>query len=144
MPACTFFGHRDCPSSIKPKLREAIVDLIENKSVDMFYVGRQGEYDKLVRSVLRELVSIYPHISYAVVLERIPTRRSEFDDRERYDTILPEGIETVPPRFAIDRRNKWMLRQSDYVVTYVIYPLGGAAKFAEMAKKQGKNVVELA
>ena len=27
--ACTFFGHRDCPSSIKPKLCEVLIDLIE-------------------------------------------------------------------------------------------------------------------
>ena len=34
--ACTFFGHRDCPSSIKPRLREVLIDLIENHAVDMF------------------------------------------------------------------------------------------------------------
>ena len=69
MSACTFFGHRDCPSSIKPKLREVLIDLIENRAVDMFYVGQQGVYDAIVRSVLKELVSVYPHIRYAVVLE---------------------------------------------------------------------------
>ena len=47
--ACTFFGHRDCPSSIKAKLREALVDLIENHAVDMFYVGQQGAFDGIVR-----------------------------------------------------------------------------------------------
>lgn len=26
MSACTFFGHHDCPSSIKPKLREVLID----------------------------------------------------------------------------------------------------------------------
>lgn len=31
---CTFFGHRDCPSSIKPTLRKALIDLIENHAVD--------------------------------------------------------------------------------------------------------------
>ena len=25
MSACTFFGHRDCPMSIKPKLRAVVV-----------------------------------------------------------------------------------------------------------------------
>ena len=56
MSACTFFGHRDCPSSIKPKLREVLIDLIENHTVDMFYVGQQGAFDSMVRSVLKELV----------------------------------------------------------------------------------------
>ena len=54
MSACTFFGHRDCPSSIKPILREVLIDLIENHTVDMFYVGQQGAFDGIVRSVLKE------------------------------------------------------------------------------------------
>ena len=96
--ACTFFGHRDCPSSIKPKLREVLIDLIENHTVDMFYVGQQGAFDSMVRSVLKELVSLYPHINYAVVLERMPPKRDEFDTRDYSDTMLPEGIETGHPR----------------------------------------------
>ena len=35
MSACTFFGHRDCPSSIKSKLRKVLIDLIESHAVDM-------------------------------------------------------------------------------------------------------------
>ena len=143
MSACTFSGHRDCPSSVKPKLREVLVDLIENHAVDMCYVGQQGAFDGIVRSVLKELVPIYPHIRYAVVLERLPTKRNEFDTRDYSDTMLPEGIETVHPRFAISWRNKWMIKQSDYVVTYITRSWGGAAQFAELAEKQKKNIVSL-
>ena len=110
MSACTIFGHRDCLSSIKPKLREVLIDLIENHAVDMFYVGQQGAFDGIVHSVLKELVSVYPHIRYAVVLERLPPKRDEFDTRDYSDTMLPEGIETVHPRFAISWRNKWMIK----------------------------------
>lgn len=144
MSACTFFGHRDCPISIKPKLREVLTDLIENRAVDMFYVGQQGAFDGTVRSVLIELVSVYPYINYAVVLERLPLKRDEFDTRDYSDTMLPEGIETVPPRFAISWRNKWMISQSDYVVTYITHPWGGAAQFAEKAERQKKTVINLA
>lgn len=144
MSACTFFGHRDCPSSIKPKLREVLIDLIENHAVDVFYVGQQGAFDRIVRSVLKELVSIYPHIRYAVVLERLPLKRDEFDSRDYSDTMLPEGIETVPPRFAISWRNKWMLDRSDYVVTYIMRSWGGAAQFVERAKRLKKTIINLA
>ena len=144
MSACTFFGHRDCPSSIKPKLREVLIDLIENHSVDMFYVGNKGAYDRMVRAVLRELAQEYAHIHYAVVLERMPGKQSEDYTEDFSDTMLPEGIEEVPPRFAIVWRNKWMLRQSDYVVTYVTHSWGGAAQFAEMAERQKKTVINLA
>ena len=142
MSACTFFGHHDCPSSIKPKLRDVLIDLIKNNAVDMFYVGQQGAFDGIVRSVLKELVSVCPHIRYAVVLERLPPKRDEFDTRDYSDTMLPEGIETVHPRFAISWRNKWMITQSDYVVTYITHSWGGAAQFAEMAQRK-KNVINL-
>ena len=143
MPACTFFGHRDCPSSIKPKLREVLINLIENHTVDMFYIGRQGAFDSIVRSVLKELVSAYPRINYAVVLERMPSEQDEFDSRDYSDTMLPEGIEIVHPRFAISWRNNWMLKQSNYVVTYITHSGGGAAQFAEKAAKQSKKVINL-
>ena len=143
MSACTFFGHRDCPSSIKSKLRKVLIDLIESHAVDMFYVGQQGAFDSMVSSVLKELVSLYPHINYAVVLERLPPKRDEFDTRDYSDTMLPEGIETVHPRFAISWRNKWMIKQSDYVVTYVTHSWGGAAQFAELAEKQKKTVINV-
>ena len=144
MPACTFFGHHDCPSSIKPKLHDVLTDLIENHAVDTFYVGQQGTFDGIVRSVLKALVSVYPHIRYAVVLERLPPKRDEFDTRDYSDTMLPEGIETVHPRFAISWRNKWMIKRSGYVVTYITHSWGGAAQFAEMAERQKKTVINLA
>ncbi len=141
MAACAFFGHRECPANIQPRLHEVIVDLIENAGVDMFYVGRQGAYDAMVRSVLKELVQVYPHIRYAVVLERMPQKRDELEDYS--DTMLPEGIEAVHPRFAISWRNRWMLRLSDYVVAYVTHSWGGAAQFAKIAEKQNKIIRRL-
>ena len=115
MSACTFFGHRDCPETIKPKLRQVLIDLIDNHNVDMFYVGNQGRFDALVRSELRDLQREYPQINYAVVLAYMPSKQTEYDDYS--DTMLPEGIESVHPRYAISWRNNWMLKQSDYVVT---------------------------
>lgn len=143
MSACTFFGHRECPLAIRAKLREVIVDLIEHHRVDMFYIGCQGEFDAMVRSVLKELLSDYPQVGYAVVLERLPEKRGEFDSRDFSDTMLPEGIETVHLRFAISWRNKWMLSRSDYVVAYVTHSWGGAAQFVDMAKRQNKTVIDL-
>lgn len=140
---CTFFGHRDCPAAIQPKLRAVVVELIERRGVDQFYVGRQGAFDAMARTVLQELAAKYPHISYAVVLERLPGPRDgavwDFSD-----SIFPEGLENVPPRFAIAKRNEWMLKQSDFMVTYVTHSWGGAAQFAERAVRQGKTVLNLA
>ena len=141
MSSCTFFGHRDCSETIKPKLREVLVDLITNHDVDMFYVGHQGQFDAYVHSELKKLKQEYPQINYAVVLAYMPGQRTEYDDYS--DTMLPEGIEAVHPRYAISWRNKWMLDHSDYVVTYITHTWGGAYQYAQKAKYQGKNVTNI-
>ena len=141
MSACTFFGHRDCPETIKSKLREMLIDLITNHNVDMFYVGNQGRFDAIVRGVLQELKKEDPRINYAVVLAYMPGKQMEFDDYA--NTMLPEGIESVHPRYAISWRNNWMLWHSNYVVTYITHSWGGAAQFAEKARCQTKIVINL-
>lgn len=141
MAVCTFFGHRECPDAIKPKLREVLADLIVNHGVDMFYVGNQGHFDTIVRSMLRDLQKEYPQIDYAVVLAYMPGERNDYDDYS--DTMLPEGIEVVHPRYAISWRNNWLLKQADYVVTYITHSWGGAAQYAAKAKKQGKTVINM-
>ena len=138
---CTFFGHRDCPETIKPKLRATIIDLIENHNVDMFYVGNQGQFDAMVRSTLKKLKQEYLHIDYAVVLAYMPEKPSDYDDYS--DTIFPEGLETVHPRYAISWRNNWMLKQSDYVITYITHSWGGAAGFAKKARDIKKSIIDL-
>ena len=141
MPSCTFFGHRDCPDAIKSKLRQVLIDLIENHNVDMFYVGNQGRFDAIVRSELRDLQQAYPKINYAVVLAYMPGKQTEYDDHS--DTMLPEGIESVHPRYAISWRNNWMIKQSDYVVTYITHSWGGAARYARKARKQGGILINV-
>ena len=136
---CTFFGHRNTPATVKPCLRQVIIDLIEQRGVTHFYVGNQGNFDAMARSLLAELAQTYP-IHYDVVLAYLPKENDPSLDESH--TLLPDGFESVPPRFAIDHRNRWMIDHSDIVVTYVRSP-GGAAKFKELAERKGKTVVEI-
>ena len=59
MPVCTFFGHRDCPETVKTNLFSAIEKLITLNDVRIFYVGNHGNFDRLVVSVLKELKNKY-------------------------------------------------------------------------------------
>ena len=142
MATCTFFGHRDCPDTIKPKLKEVLIELITEQNVNAFYVGNHGRFDVLVRSLLRELKKEYPHINYAVVLAYFPKENIIGEDYS--DTIIPGGIENVPLRFAISYRNNWMLNQSEYMLTYITRPYGGAYQFVKKAANQNKNVINIA
>lgn len=137
--ACTFFGHADCPEEIKPHLKETICAMIA-KGIDTFYVGDKGKFDGYVRTVLKEVQTQYPYIHYSVVLAYLPQKQNFLDHS---DTILPEGVEVGPIRFAIDRRNRWMLANADTVICYINHNWGGAAKFVAMAVQKGKKVINL-
>lgn len=137
---CIFFGHHDCPVSVLPRLRATIIDLIEHKGITMFYVGDHGRFDELVRTELRKLSALYPCISYSVVLAYVPRRPEEGGP----DTMLPEEIEFAPRRYAITRRNRWMLKRADCVVAYQTHSWGGAAQFIEAARRGGLEVYNLA
>ena len=141
MGACTFFGHGDCSDDLRPLLKNVILDLIATHGVDMFYVGHQGGFDGLVRGVLRELEQEYSEVRYAVVLAYMPSEHPVLGDTS--DTMLPEGIELVHPRYAISWRNNWMLQQSDFVIAYVAHSWGGAARYMQKAIRSGKIVINL-
>ena len=138
MPACTFFGHRECYGLDSQVLRQAIEELI-TQGVDSFYVGNQGQFDSAVYACLKQLRKIHPHIRVCVVLAYLPTEKSEYDDMA--DTMYPE-IEGHP-KFAIDRRNQWMIDRSDFLLCHINHTWGGAYKFARLAKRRGKTVINL-
>lgn len=136
MAACTFFGHRDSPSNLKASLYEAIEQLICNQCVDTFYVGTQGNFDRMAYATLVELRQRYGHIKVYRVLTYMPKP----GDTDTADTIVPEGIENAHPRYAIVHRNNWMIDRSDYVIDYVTRTFGGAYQAVERAKKKGKII----
>ncbi len=140
---CTFFGHRITKSEIEPELRSTLIDLIEKNEVNLFYVGNQGGFDLMVSRVLEELSKDYD-IQYYTVSAYISAKQDILSKSNDVHTLLPDGIETVPKRFAINYRNKWMIEHSDYVVTYVSNRIGsGAAQFKELAEKKGKFVINI-
>ena len=140
----TFFGNKNTPDLVQPQIEAVLKELIEEKDASVFYVGHNGNFDSLVRKSLCTLKKQYPHIAYFVVLAYRPKNAEKealYLDYE--NTILPEEIAVCPPRFAIAKRNRWMIKQSDIVVTYVKYHIGGASKFKDLAISKKKRVIEL-
>ena len=138
---CCFFGHREVTHNIRDKLTSIIEKLITENGVTEFYVGHQEQFDTMVYSILKELGEKYPQIRYTVVLAYLPDERI----KELYgeDTIFPDSLETVPKKFAISKRNDWMIQHSNFAVCYVYKITGGAAKFREKAGKRGLQIIDV-
>lgn len=133
---CVFFGNKDTPQEIKEKVYSCIKQLI-TEGVDTFYVGNHGTFDNIVISVLIQIKKEFPQIKYGVVLAYMPK------ETEEYETIFPEEVNKASLKYRIDRRNKWMLKNSDVVVTYVFNTAGRSAEYKELAKRKGKRIIEL-
>lgn len=138
----SFFGHKNTPSTVKPLLEQAVQHLIEENEDITFLVGTHGTFDLMAQSVLGQALQEYPHITCHIVLSYIPVDK----DSEHYalPTLVPEGIESVPKRFAISFGNNYMVNGCDTVVCYITHDWGGAAQFVEKARRKGKVIINLA
>ena len=141
MSSCTFFGHYNSSEALKPILVESIRKLIECYSVDKFYIGDKGNFDSMARRCVIELAEEYPYIEYEIVLAYMPGKKDEFKPPLE-NTVYPEGLEKVPRKYAIIRRNQIMAKESDFAIVY-IYKFGGAATATEYADKRGVKIINI-
>ena len=141
MSVCTFFGHSECYDLDAAVLRKAIEDLIKQGTTE-FLVGNHGQFDGMVFSCLQALSKDYPEIRYAVALAYLPASKATQDPYDGH-SFYPEEQALCPAKFAIDRRNRYLVEASNYCVCYVNHSWGGAYKFARIAKRRGLTVINL-
>ena len=143
MRSCTFFGHRNFNINAVPLILNTIRVLIENEDVDVFFIGNNGAFDASVISTLDKLRSSYNFKAYIVLPSYSPFSKCSATDLP-FNTIIPDGLERIPKKFAILKRNEWMINHSDFIVTYVRHEAGsGAAKAKKLAIAKNKTVIEL-
>lgn len=134
----TFCGHAQVSEEEKVEkwLCNVTQDLIE-QGVTTFYLGGYGAFDSLAASVLRQQKKRYPQIELVLVLAYLNTRK----ETSGYDRTVYPPLETVPRRFAISHRNRWMVETADVVVAYVLHDWGGAATTLRCAKQKKKQII---
>jgi len=59
------------------------------------------------------------------------------------DTSIYPPIENVPPKFAISKRNEWMMISADLIIAYVNRSYGGAYKSLQVAKRRKKKIINI-
>lgn len=137
---CTFFGHRDAPGSLRSLLKSTILELIAKRGITLFYVGNNGNFDYMVQNVLEEIAKSGVPIEYYIVLS---TPLEKAIGKAQHNTIFPEGLEKALPRYAISKRNDWLIERSDFAITYVRHTFSNAYKLAEKAKRKGLEVINI-
>lgn len=133
----TFCGHSDTQDTpeLRSWLQEAIREQVESGAT-LFLLGGYGSFDGIAASVVWELKKDYPEIESILVLPYL----DRDVDASKYDGTTYPPLENVPRRYAISKRNHWMVESADVVIANVKYGWGGAAQTLEYAMKKKKKI----
>lgn len=144
MNTCFCMGHRDTPDGLRQALSEAVEYHITAYGVTEFVAGAYGRFDALTAHVVGEAKKRHPEIRLTYLRPYHPAERP--DTPPGFDgSFYPPGMEKVPRRLAIVRANRYMVDNSQYLLTYA-WEIGSNTKkileYAVLRQKKGLIHIE--
>lgn len=147
----SFFGHRMISNyqSVEQKLYELLRIIMGRGDREVeFLVGRNGDFDLMIASVVRrlkrEMNSENVFLTLVLPYETAELKNNTEAFESFYDSIeICEASADVNFKFAITARNRDMIDRSDIVVAYVENKSGGAYQSLKYAEKNEKRIVNL-
>ena len=142
----TFCGHSNYLSNYEDERRllNLLEETIQGKKVD-FYLGGYGGFDNFAlkcAKIYKQRHSNATLVFITAYIDNWLVERKHYLEKT-YDLIIYPELENVPKKFAILKRNEWMIKQADYVFAYVQTHYGGAYKSLIYAHKQNKPYTNL-
>lgn len=139
----SFIGHREVDDFlfVEEQVYSIVSDLIRSKEYVEFYVGRNGEFDTLVASVIKRVKrEIGEHNSSLILV--IPYPVAEMEAYESYydEVEYPRELHKVHYKSAITKRNEWLVKKSNMLIAYVTRDYGGAAQCLRYATNRGIEI----
>lgn len=135
-------------NSFNERLFNAVIDLAES-GVTEFYSGMAMGFDILAAEAVLDVKKLRPDLNIRLVA-CVPyiEQASNFPLawKNRYDNILENCDKALLLsdnyyRGCFQRRNKFMVDSTDFVITYFDGTPGGTKNTIAYAKKQGKGIV---
>ena len=142
----SFCGHSNFSST--PQLKNKLMELLETKINGQqveFYLGGYGGFDSFARSCCAEYKENHQNATLIFVTPYLGDYLNNRKDyiEKYYDTTIYPDIETTPKRYAIVKRNEWIVERSDLVIAYVQLHFGGAYHSLLHAKRKNKPYINL-
>ncbi len=140
-----FFGHKNfCEGK---RLEQPLLSILEEKisGEDVeFFLGGYGRFDTFALSVARRYQKTFPKAKTVFITPYLQENYQKlYWAKLEYDAIIYPPIEGTPYRFAIAKRNAWMVEQADLCIFYVRQTYGGAYQALCHAERCGKAYVKL-
>ncbi len=144
---CCFTGHRDIKEdeidAIISNLEETLEFLIENLKVCNFYAGGALGFDTISALLVLKLKEKYPFITLNLILPcRDQFKKWNLSDVKIYQNILSQAdsAEFISEKYSLgcmQKRNKALVDNSAYCISYLTKESGGTFFTVNYAKKQG-------
>ena len=145
----SFIGHSTIfdADGVKLILKGQILSNLADDERISCYLGGYGDFDEICASVCRELKAMYNGLELVYVTPYFDLssqqRIKEMIGSGLYDGSIYPPIENAPKKYAILKRNEWMISNSDLVIAYVKRNCGGAYRSLEIARRKGKKIINI-
>lgn len=146
----SFFGHRriEHGRELEEKAFELICEILRTHQYVEFYVGRDGDFDLLMASVIRKAKKHVGNENSSMIwvlpYQTAELRKNEDEYYHYYDDIeVCEESTAAHPKSAFKIRNHSMIVRADLVVFYMEHESDGTYEAWKYAKDCRKNVLNL-
>ncbi len=148
--SCCFAGHSQISEDndiIKNQIKETLRSIAQTADIVYCYVGNYGDFDNIVATAIYELKEecnkfraylVIPYLNKAE--NKIGNSKLKWFD----EVFIPNIPLNTPPRLKIIKTNQYMVDKSDYLICYIKYSFGGAAKTFDYAKRKKIEIINLA
>lgn len=141
----SFFGHRDFVDNkeVYAKIFQELLELVKKEEKLICYCGGYGGFDRFCEKILLDLKKQYNKIVLCYVTPYLNEKYLKNIRKERYEEIIFPPIEKALSKFAIIKRNEWIIEQSDLIFVFCLRSFGGAYNALNFAKRKNKKIIEL-
>lgn len=143
----TFCGHGDFIKT--EKIENTLIELLKffakgRETIDC-YCGGYGRFNGFAAECVRKAKKDFENIRNCLI---IPYISLSFQEKikylnDYYDEIIYPPLKNIPAKYAIIKRNEWMVDKADLLIAYVKHSWGGAAKTLEYAKRKNTTIFQL-
>lgn len=136
---CVLFSQSAFSPAMEPALEGLIRRAVVEFDAAIFLCGGYGAFDSCAARIVDRLQEEYPRIRLQLLLAHMPAQQTDGAMGVR----LPDHLEQLPPRYALARRNSWLLEQGDILIVHIDTPRGAIYRHCCAARAQGKPVLNL-
>ena len=115
-----FIGHKEVENFFnveQQQIHDNVIKLLDEKEFVEFYIGRNGEFDIMVASVIKGIQRDRGTYNNCLILV-LPYDVADMDSYEEYynEVMIPRELYKVHYKAAIEKRNEWIIDNTDLMI----------------------------